>query len=154
MKEFKNLRLRMRNLVNRFNLKPYAQPLAQRIKIRTRLGFGLEQPGRGGKRRKLKKLTDRYKKRRRRSRLHSETQPGKSNLTFTGQLLNAIFGKASGDTITIGINPKRRDGISNADLVKWQEEQGRPFFDLTDKEIKGLRTEIKKDLIKAMRKKF
>lgn len=144
----------MRNLVNSFSLKPYAEPLAKRIKIRTRLGFGLDRPGRGGKRRRLKRLTDRYKDKRRRSKLHNETKPGKSNLTFTGQLLNAIFGKARGDTIVIGINPRRRDGISNADIVKWQEDQGRPFFDLTDKEIKGLRTEIKKDLIKAMRKKF
>lgn len=150
------------------NLSKYARSSAADIKRRTRLGYGVSSNG--GKREKLKALDPKYvtnvrsvgkkrdgfrkkkgggyaKKYKKGANLSSETTPKKSNLTFTGQLLNAIIGLSpSKGLVKITFNENRKDGVKNSDIVLGQEDQGRPFFYLTRTELKRLKDKLRVDL--------
>jgi hypothetical protein len=146
---------KIEKVVNRFGLNDYADETAERVRRRVRLGGGVEDTKRGGARTKLKQLSPKYKKARKRSKKlnKTKTKPNKSNLTFTGQLLDAIKGRSRGKKIVLEFKENRDDGLKNSDIAGYVKDQGRDFFELTDKEIKGLRNSIKKDLIKKLRKK-
>lgn len=99
-----------------------AQEAATIVVRRTRLGFG----ARDGKKEKLKKLSEGYIKQRKRStELSPFTSPRKSNLTFTGQMLESVH--AQGHTVRI---PKGR----NSRVATYVTEQGRPWFGVTEQE--------------------
>jgi len=151
---FNRLIAKVKYIIQAADLNPIAKDAADRVKKRTRLGYGVKN--RGDKKDKLKALTSTaYKKHRKKSAdLNRQyTKPNKSNLTFTGQLLDAITGRARGKKIEVYMKEDRDDGEKNSDIVGYQSDQGRDFFELTDKEIKGLRNQLKKDLIKLLRKK-
>lgn len=152
---FDNILLRINGIIGRFSLRPYAKDAAERVRIRTRLGYGVQDGERGGKRERLKPLKPDYRIFRKKSKKTNRklTTPAKSNLTLTGQLLDAIRGRVRGKTIEVYFKENRNDGVKNTDIRKGQAEQGRDFFELTDKEVKGLRNQIKKDLIKLLRKR-
>ena len=145
--------IRIEKTVKGYSLRERAVEYADRIRRRTRLGWGIKDGERGNKRERLKPLSERYKKIRKRTNLSSKTTAGRSNLTRTGKLLDSIKGFARGKKIVFEITENRDDGALNKDIVKGQSEQGRDFFELTDKELKGLRNAIKKDLIKIMKKR-
>lgn len=151
---FANIVKKVERASGGLNLDPYAKEYADRIKRRTRLGNGLDETKRGAKRKKLKKLSEKYKKKRKRnkSELSSETSPSKSNLTYSGQLLDSITGKGDKKKIQIFIEENRNDGVKNKDILKGQSKQGRDFFELSDKELKSLQNSIKNDLIKSIKK--
>jgi len=120
------------------------------IKIRTQLGKGVSSNG--GKLSALKKLeSDKYKELRKKSdKLSSNTTPNRSNLTATGQLLDAIRGERSGNEFRFFFISKRNADLSgrtskatNQDIVKGQEEQGRPFFFLSKTELTRLSRSIR-----------
>lgn len=111
---------------------------------------------------KLEKLSPSYIEFRKRWKafLASDTTPGKSNLTATGQLLEALFYRVVGNRFFIKVNSKQRDeGLGGEELVKTQvskkkyemkskltneqvrkfvEDAGREFLQLNDKEKKDL----------------
>lgn len=145
--------IRVEKKVRGYSLRARAVEYAGRIKKRTRLGWGVINGERGNPRERLKKLTEKYKQIRKRTQLSSQTSAGRSNLTRTGKLLDSIRGRSLGKKIIFEITENRSDGALNRDIVKGQSDQGRDFFELTDKELKGLRNAIKKDLIKALRKR-
>lgn len=72
-------------------------------------------------------------------KLSSDTTPTKSNLTATGQMLNAMVGEANGTVIRITIKGDRtreltgEPKLSNNEVRKHVEVE-RPFFGLTKKE--------------------
>jgi len=72
------------------------------IRLRTRMEGDFKQ----GKV-KLEPSTVKYRERYEK-RLHPDTTPSTSNLTATGQLLDALSGKSSGDKVTIFIKKNKR----------------------------------------------
>jgi hypothetical protein len=110
-----------------------AQTLPKIVRDRVRAGFGLSG--------RLKSLSDGYIKFRTRAarRLSKETSPGKSNLTATGQMLNAIIGQATGSIVRIFMKDTRKRELSGGatktnNEVRRYAEEDRPFFELTRNE--------------------
>jgi hypothetical protein len=106
---------------------------------RTRKGFGVKRVG--GNRRKLKPLSKRYIEFRRRNRdkLGKAGRITKSNLTFTGQMLDSVkILKSTPGGFEVGPSGSRSDRKRNADVARWVTEQGRPFMNLGRKEIGSL----------------
>lgn len=111
--------------------------VADRIKKRTRLGRGIDGP--------LKPLSEPYKKARknRRSELSEFTSPRKSNLTFTGQMLDAISVlSATIGKVRVGFYGFRKDfdgrSLTNKKVAEYVSKD-RPFFGLTEPEERGLK---------------
>ena len=145
---------RVENVAKGLPLRPHAKDIEERIRRRTRVGQGLAETKRGAKQQKLKGLSDKYKQKRKqnKTKLSSNTKPGKSNLTLTGQLLDSISSRVNGNTMIIEMKEGRNDGAKNSDIIKGQSKQGRDFFELSDKELRGLQNDIKKDLIKRIKR--
>lgn len=125
------------------------------IRERTRSGQGLLGS--------LDGLSTSYVKFRERvkARLSKETSPSKSNLTATGQLLNAIIGEATGTVVKIFISPKPRKkelnpsaNASNRDIRKYVEEGGREFLGLTANERRVIEEEAAEVIKTEIRKAF
>ena len=152
---FERILKKVNSVVNGVDLSKIAQDAEDRIRTRTRLGYGVEGGERGGSRVKLKALSEKYVNQRKKQKSfnRSLTTAKKSNLTRTGQLLDSIRSRVIGKKIELFFTERRKDGVKNKDLVEWQSEKGRDFFELTNKEITGLRNQLKKDLIKALRRK-
>jgi hypothetical protein len=106
------------------------------IKIRTRF----ESTGKDGALKELKESTIKFRERYSK-RLHPDTAPPTSNVTATGQMLDALTGKASGSKVTIFIkNNKRRKELSGSrstltnEQVRKYVENEREFLVLRDDE--------------------
>lgn len=118
------------------------------IKKRTQLGKDLS----GSKLKDLKPSTKAYRKRYK-ANLDSNTTPTKSNLTATGQLLNAIECEVKGRQFELSLKDQRKNDLSgskskvkNSEIRKFQEDQGRPFFGLLEFEKLFIIREIIKRL--------
>jgi len=99
---------------------------------RTRLGYGVSQQGSDKER--LKPLSDSYKKVRKAHPQSTNTSPAKSNLTRTGEMLDAIQPiKTAIGSVTIGL----KDSI-NSNKAQWNTEKGRPFMNLSSAEMKQI----------------
>jgi hypothetical protein len=114
-----------------------AKSLVDYIKLRTR-----EQgEGTSGT---LKSLSKKYVEQRAKQsdRLHPDTSPSNSNLTATGQMLDAIRGRAGGGKVTIDIKPTnrrkelngKRSGLNNNQVRQYVEDAGREFLKLSPQE--------------------
>lgn len=133
--------------------------MASRIRTRTRLGYGVTEQG---SQRALAKLKDSTKERRARyaDDLSGLTTPNKSNLTATGQLLDAIKSVGQRGKVILEIDGRRtrelggsRPRLSNAEVARYVQEQGRRFFDLTKAERTFLVREVKQLILGGLRKK-
>ena len=127
--------------------------IAAQIKKRTRLGKGVEENTKRIK--NLKPLTsDQYINRRRLARkgnkLSSKTRPSKSNLTFTGVLLDSIASIARRSKIIIFFRENRVDGVKNSDIVEFQRNQGREFFLLSNSELKKFSRNVSERIRKTI----
>lgn len=98
---------------------------------RVRQGYGAKNGSKIG----LKPLSKSYIERRKRSHLSSFTSPGKSNLTFTGQLLYSLRAITSRNGIRLDFDESRSDGKRNSDIAKYVSKE-RPFLSLTRDEEK------------------
>lgn len=125
------------------------------IRERTRSGLGLLGS--------LDGLSTSYVKFRERvkSRLSKETSPNKSNLTATGQLLDAIIGEATGTIVKIFISPKPRKkelnpsaSATNREIRKYVEDGGREFLGLTANERRVIEKEAAEVIKTEIRKAF
>jgi len=119
---------------------------------RTRKGKGVKKTG--GNRVKLKALSKAYIKYRKTQKLHSTTSPRKSNLTFTGQMLESvkILKSTKDSAFSIGPSGRRKDGKRNADVSRWVTEKGRPFMNLGKVEIRELHRILEARLKERVRK--
>lgn len=116
---------------------------------RTRLGLGV----RNGKARPLKALSESYieQRKKRRAKLSKFTTTKKSNLTATGQFLNSLSYKVNPITKKVELffkENRRRElnggppRVRHIDLLQYVSEQGRPFFELADFEIRKIQSII------------
>lgn len=139
---------------------------------RTRRGFGVEQTGR--KQQRLKKLSKSYIDFRKGKvsfftrngtvipikpkappKLDSTTSPGKSNLTFSGQLLRSLVVSSKKGEFTIRANNRRRkNGLTNNELAEIVSNQGRPFMGLTVGELRKLRRLYENGLAGAIKRQL
>ena len=131
------------------NMRKYGETAASMIKLRTRLGDGV--PAEGAEKRRLKALAQSTREQRkelsRQGRLSSETTPGKSNLTRTGQLLDSEgVTRVSQGQVAVGPQGIRDDGLTNEEVARYVTDQGRPFNHLSRVEIKRLNDAVAKDL--------
>lgn len=155
----KKLRQSQEIYKDRAFLNNLAKETAEQVKRRTRLGKGINS---SGKNERLKQLKESYKKVRKKysGNLDKDTSPGKSNLTATGQLLNALRGVYKNRSIIIDFDKEsrgktltgRKDSVKNSELVGYQEDKGRRFFDLSDSELNGLRRKIANRIRKLLEK--
>jgi hypothetical protein len=137
-KIYKALRKAENEIKSRSNMKAIAQVSAEMIKDRTRFkSKGVEY--RDGPEHKLARLELSTIKARRRKKLHSSTTPEKSNLTESGQLLDALYGKGIKKGVGIvGIKSSRKKSELTNDEVAFFVSGKRPFIDLSKKEITKL----------------
>lgn len=125
----------IRDIVSSSSLEKIASDLPERIKVRTRLGYGVSKTG--GPREKLKPLSSstqrskNYKKNR--GELSDQTTPRRSNLTDTGQLLDSLEVKSERNG-EVQIRPK---GNRNTEVARYVTDGGRPFLDLSKPELKS-----------------
>ena len=127
----------------------------ERIVKRTKLGKGVSQSG--GSASPLKSLAASYKKARKRLKdsgdLSGDTSPGKSNLTRTGQMLDA--GQVTGvsrDKVTLGFRGKRNESTLTNDAVAGYVSRDRPFFNLSKAEENAVSGEIERRLQEKLKK--
>lgn len=93
--------------------------MADRIRLRTRLGKGLSKSGQiGGSPKPLEKLSSAYIARRRSLDLSGETNANKSNLTQRGDLLKSITHEATEGNIRIFLDGQHYSGLSNERLAE------------------------------------
>ena len=137
--------------------KEVAPDVANLVRTRTQL----EGEGASGK---LSPLSESTKKQRRfySDNLSEYTSPEQSNATATGQLIDSIQGKNIGTKIIVEPNKKKgrttlsggRSKLSNQEVLKWYEAQGREFLKLNDEEKKDLREYISKRLSEELAKRL
>jgi len=143
--------------VQRSKMNGYMKLIADQIKIRTRLGYHAKKLGE--KKRPIQKLKASTiatrKKIKEAGLLSGLTRPNKSNLTATGQMLDALIGRGTGNgsgIIEVDDSSRWDSNESNSDVAGYAEDGGRPFLNLTDKEVKELIQEITKVLTKELRR--
>lgn len=128
-----------------------AEAGAELIRNRTRQGYGIANDG--GSIYKLKPLSASYIEYRQRSILSPHTSPGKSNLTFTGQLLDSLTSqrKQLGTWQIILKGTHSKAGIPNSQLAKYVS-RSRPFMFLSGGEIEKIRSLVRRtfrELVKS-----
>lgn len=126
------------------------------IKKRTRLGFGVSDNGASKSR--LKKLEDSTKRYRRwydraRGGLGDGATPTKSNLTLSGNMLDSLKARSTGD-FSVRVEPTGNDaGISNKEKAEYVSVV-RPFLFLSKPEIKRITKFLRKELDSIIKKLF
>jgi hypothetical protein len=80
-------------------------------------------------------------------------KPNKSNLTFTGQLLESLRGTANEikQTVTVRATGTRDDGLTNDKLAEYVAKQGRPFLGLDEKGRARMSQIILRDLRRKLK---
>jgi len=155
---------RMRKTVgdthNKRNLNKYGKLAAKQILTRTRKGRGVAETNTvGGKTVKLKKLSSKYQDYRKRTKknMHSEAKVKKSNLTYTGQLLDSLkVTKVNAKKGSFRIEPtgRRKDGKTNKKVAEYVDKNGRPFLGLTSADQLNINKLFKQTLTDSIRKRL
>lgn len=118
---------------------------ARLIKKRTRLGFGVT--GHNAKKAKLDKLSAPYTAARKRKKPPGPSSPSKSNLTYTGKMLDDLEARnAKAGNAEIGFKSPKSE-----EKAKWVSED-RPFNFISKSEFKQLRKFIQETLNKTTKK--
>lgn len=94
--------------------------------------------------------------------LHPDTTPETSNLTATGQLIDAVQGKSAGSKVTIDIKKGKRKGelsggkstLSNQQVRKYVEDNGREFLELSKQERIEAEEFAKEIILKEIKEVF
>lgn len=150
VKDFKRLYKRaIQEILSKQNMRILGEDVAKGIKLRSQLGKRVKiDLGKGSK---LKRLSDSYKKARRRARsrgrLSKDTQPSKSNLTLSGEMFRDIGAKAKFAQTTIGFKTKEA-----RNKAKWVAEGGREFMHLSKAELKKITRKLDKKVRKILKK--
>ena len=142
---------------------------------RVKSGYGVDSERSGSpKKKRLKPLSDSYKAYRRgdiefrtvdgrvipfpgdrRNKVTGKFgKPGKSNLTFSGEMLDSFEIKAGKLELELIIpNTRRRDGKTNSEVYEFARKD-RPFFAITNAERRILTAEIEDKIVKIANKYF
>ena len=127
---------------------------------RTKKGFGVRKTGQiGGARKRLKRLAKSTIERRKRfSGLASDTSPARSNLTFTGQLLDSLkVKKISARKKSFVISPEgKRKGssLANFEVAEFVDENGRPFLGFSNKDLQEVLKLYQSNFARLVRKRL
>lgn len=121
---------------------------------RTRLGYGVDRPM--GSKAKLRSLSPNYIKARKASaRLSGTTSARKSNLTFSGEMLESVkVIKISRGVISIAPTGVHKGGEKNAAIALYNARRGRTFLNISELEFRQLLRFYRKtfgDLVKKRR---
>lgn len=152
------LTLAIKRALNTGELNAIAKIAISIISKRTRAGFGVKNAGQNATR--LKKLSGTYVEFRKKSKdlNRALTTPGKSNLTFTGKLLESLTVKqvnVAEQKVFIGGNRRRRKGgATNEDVAGFVAEQGREFLNLSRREIDKIAVAYRRNLVANLKKQF
>jgi len=136
---------------NPSNLKLIAQFALSQIVKRTRLGKGVDRNE--GEETPLMKLASSTINHRKRESLSSFTRASKSNLTETGEMLDAVNYTIDGKTITLDINNNTHSNssVSNKRLAQiHQFEKGRPFFYFSSNDLRKIYDFVRTKIVKAI----
>jgi hypothetical protein len=150
---------KLKDLSNRLKVKiklaqvKAARALAETIPEVIRIRTQQEGDGVNGPLKSLSPSTKKYRKRYE-DNLSSDTDPDRSNLTATGQLLNSIKGKNIGSKVVIEPGKSKRKGelsggksrLTNREVNKYVDENGREFLRLNKQETEEA-TNLAKDII-------
>lgn len=116
------------------------------IQKRTRLGYGVSAPGEV--KQALKPLSPGYVKWRKKHRPPGPTTPQKSNLTYTGDMLEDIgYRIINGHDIEIFMTTDE----SNKKAA-WNQQNGRPFLYISDTEYTQIKNYIEQLLNEEIKK--
>lgn len=144
----RRLQRRIKKLVDRIESSKERKRLGgfiiKTIRDRTRKkGQGVARPG--GRARRLKPVTAQYAKWRVRQRRHPEAATGrKSNLTFSGRMLNDLIVKRSTKSqLLIGFRTQKSE-----DKADGQADQGRKFMFLSRGELVKTTDFIKEQILR------
>lgn len=158
----KKLEKALLKVLSQTKMKSWMDETAADIKKRTRLGSGVEKDL--DSKSSLKRLSDSYKQFRKRNphgELAESTTANKSNLTYSGQMLDSISGASKGPFQgEIFLKDRRKmlknqkDSFGNNQLAIWNAEKGRSFLAVSDLEYKRLVQKIEKALTEELRKSF
>lgn len=155
-------------LADRDLLTKLGQFAVERIFNTTKLGFSMA----GGEKHKLKPLSEGYRRYRAKYQavhpVGSFFSPSRSNLTFTGQMLDALTFKInqSKRLFEVFVKDSARDPVmpislrkqkepprmSNAEVAAEVADNGRPFIGLDTQATNRMRNEIIKDLRRKLRR--
>lgn len=128
----------------------WAQYVADTIYKRTKSGKGLTQNKTsvgGNSLKKIEPLSDGYVNYRSRRVLGPFASARRSNLTFSGELLESIVAKIAGDAAIVEIQDTQHStGIGMRELAQVVSDKGRPFFGLADNEAKALENYVKRKI--------
>jgi hypothetical protein len=134
----------------------FAQRAADTIYKRTKSGKGLTQNRVSVGNNSLKSidsLSPGYVEYRKTRILGPFASPRRSNLTFSGELLESIIVKVTGENVTVEIDKGQHySGISLEELAQRVSDKGRPFFGLADSEVKILEGFVKRTIRDRIRK--
>ena len=134
----------------------FAQQAADTIYKRTKSGKGLTQNKVSVGSNSLKSiepLSPGYVEYRKTKILGPFASAKRSNLTFSGELLESIIVKVSGENVTVEIDKgMHHSGISLDELARRVSDKGRPFFGLADSEVKILEGFVKRTIRDRIRK--
>jgi len=142
-------------------MREYGKRAIRLISKRTRNGFGVKKSG--AKSTRLAKLRPSTIASRKSSPLLNRglTSPGKSNLTFTGRLIDSLLVKeVQNGKVVIGADRNRRKGgITNEELASLMEKgssnrKARPFLNLSSNEIKTLSREFELSFSNALKRRL
>jgi hypothetical protein len=134
--------------------------IPDQIRKRTRLGKGALNFNAGSG--KLAGLSSDYKEFRAKKKgdLSNQTTPNRSNATATGQMLDSIQGTRSQLSFRFFFQGKRSkelsgsSRLSNEEVAKYYQQNGRPFFTLTKAEVNQFTRKIKDVLTKRIKNLF
>lgn len=133
-------------------MKALGEFTANLIVKRTRVGYGVDRNQ--GEKQRLKALSNRYIEHRKQSSLSSTTNAKKSNLTFTGQMLESVkVIRASNGKILIGPTGTRRDGQTNTEIALVNANRGRAFNNVSRLEFNQILRFYRKTFGDLARKK-
>ena len=129
------------------------------IKNRTRKGYGVDKNY--GSKQKLAPLKESYKeyRKRYRSQLGGGAKPTKSNLTFSGSMLDSLKAKVKGLSVLVRPTGQDSKGVPNlqkaGQLTKGGKHmKARPFLFLSQIEINRIAKDIRKRVASIIDKLF
>lgn len=139
------------------DLSPIATELTETVYNRIKSGFGVTSDASArSKGVRLKALSQSYIEQRRRTGVGGDQgTPNRSNLTYSGQLLDSLRAIARPGEILLEIeNTRRREGKTNRQVARYVREE-RPFLAMTKKEAaivdRGVRARILARIRAALR---
>ena len=145
------LKKKIKDITDKEFLEFVAQEARDIIYKRTKSGKGLSATKTfGTSLTPLKKLNSEYIVIRGQKILGPFGTAKKSNLTLSGELLESMVYKITGNSVTLSIDTKTHEGtnITTRELAEYVSKQGRPFFGLAVTEEKILNAFIQR-LIRA-----